>query len=232
MTVPILLYHQIAIPPAKPMPFRSMFVRPASFRRQMALLKRLGYQGLSLREAVPYIKGDKKGRVVAITFDDGFTNVLENAAPVLQQHGFTATSFVVANQIGGINKWDEHLGIVTTSCMNADQLQRWIGMGHEIGSHTLDHVQLTGVSDKEALRQIAHSREVLKALLGIEVTSFAFPYGEVAAIHRAIAQEVGYSWAVTTERRSAGPADSAFALPRLTIRRADTIFHFLRKILS
>src|SRR5690606_3573030 len=200
MPVPILLYHQIAVPPPRPMPFRSMFVRPSAFARQMAWLKLLGYQGVSLRQAIPYIQGEKKGKVVAITFDDGFTNVLETAAPILAHHGFTATSFIVANQIGGTNVWDQPLGIVKTPCMNAQQLASWLKMGHEIGSHTLDHVQLNRVTDEEAEKQIAQSKRLLESILDEEVTSFAYPYGEESLLHRRMVRDAGYSWAATVER--------------------------------
>lgn len=232
MPVPILLYHQIALPPGKPMPFRSMFVHPDTFHRQMTWLKRLGYQGLSLREAVPYIAGSKKGRVVALTFDDGFTNVLNAAAPILQHYGFTATNFIVANQVGGSNVWDQPLGIVHTPCMDVAQLQRWIALGHEVGAHTLDHVRLDQAPDKEAFRQIGQSRDALKSLLATDITSFAYPYGRETAVHRAMAREAGYSWAVTTERGNAGLGDDPFGLPRKTIRRSDILLKFLARVLT
>lgn len=231
MSVPILLYHQIAVPPAEPTPFRSMFVHPASFARQMMWLKQLGYHGLSLREAMPYIKGDRKGRVVALTFDDGFTNVLDAAAPVLQRHGFTATSFIVANQVGGENLWDQPLGVVPTPCMSRVHLQRWLALGHEVGSHTLDHEQLNRLPDRESLRQVGDSREALKSLLGVDITSFAYPNGREAPAHRAMVRDAGYSFAVTTERRSARRGDDPFGLPRKTIRWSDTVLQFLARAL-
>ncbi len=67
-----------------------MIVHPDRFRQQMAWLKRLGYRGLSVRDALPYIYGKKQGKVAVITFDDGFENVFRNALPVLQEFGFTA----------------------------------------------------------------------------------------------------------------------------------------------
>ena len=226
MSVPILLYHQIIAPPPKPMPFRSMFVRPASFARQMAWLKLLGYKGLSLREAAPYIGGEKKGKVAAITFDDGSTNVFETAAPILARHGFTATNFIVANQIGGTNAWDHHLGIVETPCMDAGQIRSWVEMGHEIGSHTLDHVHLNAVTDEEARRQISRSRQVLEDLTGTEVTSFAYPHGEQSSRHRHMVEEAGYSCAGIVKRRRSNRNDDPFGLPRITVRRSDTLLQF------
>ncbi len=71
MPVPIFLYHQIDVPPQHRTPYRSMIVHPDRFRQQMAWLKRLGYRGLSVRDAIPYIYGGKQGKVAVITFDDG-----------------------------------------------------------------------------------------------------------------------------------------------------------------
>lgn len=232
MPVPILIYHQIAAAPRKRVPFRSMMVHPDAFRRQMAWLKRLGYQGLSLREAIPYIEGRKTGKVAAITFDDGFLNVLENAAPVLAEHGFTATNFFVSNQIGGSNVWDQPLGIAHTPCMSADQLRHWASLGHEVGAHTLDHAHLAQISDEEAMRQIHGSKQAIEAILGETITSFCYPYGEHTMAHRDMAREAGYTHAVTTERRRARSHDDPFGIPRTSIRRNDTWLHFIRKCMS
>jgi len=231
MPVPILLYHQIDVPPAKRVPFRSMIVHPDAFRRQMAWLKRLGYRGLSLRDAIPYLDGRKSGKVAVITFDDGFRNVYENALPILDEHGFTATNFFVPNQIGGQNAWDVPLGGTPAPCMSVSQMRDWAAHGHEVGSHTLDHVHLLDVSPDEARRQISQSRDALQDLLGLPVTSFAYPYGDEDTRIRALVREAGYSHATTTERRKARTGDDDFGLPRLTIRRNDTWLHFLKKCL-
>ncbi|RCS24569.1 polysaccharide deacetylase family protein [Phyllobacterium salinisoli] len=231
MPVPILLYHQIDVPPAKRMPFRSMIVHPDAFRRQMAWLRRLGYQGLSLHDAIPYIEGRKSGKVAVITFDDGFSNVYENALPVLQEYGFTATNFFVANQIGGQNAWDIPLGVAPASCMSASQIREWAALGHEVGSHTLDHVRLPDVPAEEARRQIVQARDILQDITGAPVTSFAYPYGDENARLRTIVREAGYHHATTTERRRAQPRDDGFGLPRLSIRRNDSWLHFLKKCL-
>ncbi|WP_280821067.1 polysaccharide deacetylase family protein [Pseudaminobacter soli (ex Li et al. 2025)] len=230
--IPILLYHQIDIPPVRSAPFRSFTVHPDAFRRQMNWLKRLGYRGLSLREAMPYIRGEKTGKVAAITFDDGFLNVYEKALPVLQEHGFTATNFFVANQVGGRNAWDIPFGVAPAPCMSATHLREWAALGHEVGSHTLDHVHLPQVPFEEAIKQIAQSREKLQDIIGEAVTSFCYPYGDENADMRKLARDAGYDYATTTTRRRAGKGDDPFGLPRLTIRCKHTWLHFLKKCLT
>ncbi len=209
-----------------------MAVHPEAFRNQMAWLKRLGVQGLSLREALPYIQGAKTGKVAAITFDDSYANVYENALPVLQEFGFTATNFVVANQVGGSNVWDIPNGVARAPCMSLEQLRKWVALGHEVGSHTLDHVHLPQLPMQEARRQIAHSRELLEDMLDEIVSSFCFPYGDEMPLDRVLAYEAGYSAATTTRRGRARQDHDPFGLPRATVRRNDSWLHFIRKCVS
>jgi len=109
MNIPILMYHQIDVPPPSGTPLRGLVVSPGGFSRQMYLLRLLGYKGLSMRELEPYLAGKKEGKVAGITFDDGYQNNLRNALPVLKQYGFTATCYAVSSMIGGTNSWDRGL---------------------------------------------------------------------------------------------------------------------------
>ncbi len=92
------MYHQIGEPNPKGTPFRGLTVHPDSFARQMRWMRRLGYRGLSMRDVMPYVRGERQGKVFGITFDDGYRNVHHNAMPVLSELGFTATNYFVAHQ--------------------------------------------------------------------------------------------------------------------------------------
>ena len=230
MPVPILLYHQIAAPPTKDAPFQGLYVDPELFRSQMKWLKRAGFQGLSLEKAMPYIRGEKNGKVAAITFDDGFRNVLENAAPVLDECSFTATNYFVANQVGGYNAWDQALGVARTPLMSVAELREWAALGHEVGAHTLDHVHLAEKPFDEARQQISRSKTILEDMVGREVINFCFPYGENSSIHREIAKEAGFKTATTTVRGRARSTDDLFGLPRVTMRHRDIGLKFLIRL--
>ena len=119
------MYHQVAPPAPRGTQFRGLTVHPSSFRRQMTWMKRLGYQGLSMRDLTPYLRGERRGKVFGITFDDGFSNVFENALPVLSELGFTSTNYFVANQFGGSNVWDQDKNIPFAALMSAQQVRAW-----------------------------------------------------------------------------------------------------------
>lgn len=227
MPVPILVYHQIATAPA-----RSLVVHPRRFRSQMLWLKRIGYRGLSVRDALPYLRGERQGKVAVVTFDDGFLNVLENAAPALAECGFTATNYFVSNQIGGSNIWDKPSGQPRAPCMSLTQLREWAALGHEVGAHTMDHVDLTRTPDDEARRQIAGSKAALEDMVGQAVTSFCYPHGANAPIHREMAREAGFETATTTVRARARPGDDPFGIPRIYVRWRHAWPEFLLRCFS
>ena len=156
MRIPILMYHQIGEPNPKGTPFR-LTVHPSDFTRQMRWMRRLGYRGLSMRDVMPYVRGERQGKVFGITFDDGFRNVFENVTPVLSELGFTATNYFVSHQFDGGNVWDKHVGIPHAPLMSVSEMRAWAQAGNEVGSHTLDHVHLPALPPDEARRQIVQS---------------------------------------------------------------------------
>src|SRR3546814_1265250 len=160
--IPILMYQQIGQPAPKGAPYRGLTVHPADFRRQMIWLRRFGYRGLSMRELLPYVRGERQGKVVGITFDDGYRNVYQNALPVLNEQGFTATNYFVARQLDGGNVWDYEKGIPHSDLMSAQEMRAWAAAGMEVGSHTLDHRSEEHTSELQSLMRISYAVFCLK----------------------------------------------------------------------
>ncbi|CAB3913849.1 Poly-beta-1,6-N-acetyl-D-glucosamine N-deacetylase [Achromobacter deleyi] len=232
MSIPILMYHQIGEPNPKGTPFRGLTVHPDDFARQMRWMRFLGYRGLSMRDVMPYVRGERRGKVFGITFDDGYRNVVQNAMPVLDKLGFTATNYLVANQFDGGNVWDAKIGIPHSPLMTVEEMRQWAAAGHEVGSHTLDHVHLPEMTPDEARRQMVESKDVLEQALGAPVTAFCYPYGDHGPEHLAMAREAGYDNATLTKRGLANASDDPFGLPRVTVSRSTGIFRFLQKCLT
>ena len=225
------MYHNIGEPPEEAN-LRNLYVRTGAFGRQMVLLKILGYQGLSMSAAMPYLRGEKTGRVAVITFDDGYLDTLELALPILNTFGFTATCYVVSGRTGEHNDWDAVALNVRKRLMSAGQVKAWHAAGMEVGAHSRSHAHLPKCTDTELQSEIAGSKADLEALTGAPVTQFCYPYGDLDARVANVVRGAGYSAATSTQRGRARPGDDAMRLRRVLVSGSNMLHLFLIKLLT
>jgi len=228
--IPILVYHQIAVAPPKGSPFRGLYVSPQAFARQMTWLKWLGYTGLSMGALQPYLLGERTGKVVGITFDDGYRNNLTHALPVLARHGFSSTCYAVSGLLGKTNIWDENIGIPQTPLMDEGEIRQWVAGGQEIGSHTHRHVNLLETDEPGGREEMARGKTGLESVIGRPVEHFCYPYGHYKARHVELAREVGFTTATTTQRSRCHAGTDMLQLPRVPVLRSTTLPVFWLKI--
>jgi peptidoglycan/xylan/chitin deacetylase (PgdA/CDA1 family) len=225
------MYHNLGVPPQGAR-LRNLYVRTNAFARQMFLLRLLGYRGLSMSAAMPYLRGEKKGRVVAITFDDGYVDTLEQALPILQKNGFSATCYFISQRTGQYNDWDAASLNVRKSLMNDAQVRAWHAAGMEVGAHSRTHPRLTGCTDAELQDEIAGSKADLEALIGEPVTQFCYPYGDLDERVVAATRQAGYDAATTVQRGRARVGDDAMLLRRVLVSGSTMPHLFLLKLLG
>lgn len=153
---------------------------------------------------------------VAITFDDGFRNFGEIAAPLLRAHGLPATVFVVSDHVGGSNAWGRvpDPGIPTLPLLDWRQIEQLAASGVEIGAHTRTHRAATALSDAELADEIVGSARVIERHLGRAPTAFAYPYGSVSAAAATIVR-TAFASGCTTELSALRSTDDKACLPRL-----------------
>ena len=231
-SIPILTYHHTEQAPPKGFPMRSLWVTPSSFSTQMRWLSRLGYRGLAMSELMPYLRGEKKGKVVGITLDDGYQSNVSHAVPILKQHGFSATCYVVSGRLGQHNEWDAALGMAKAALMSGEEMRAWVAAGMEVGSHTCSHADLSRLSLAEARHELLQSKSDLENLLQKPVTQFCYPYGHFSPEHEALVSQAGYEAATTTHRGRACATDRMTALPRVPVVRSTYAVQFLLKVLT
>jgi len=177
-------------------------VRPDTFRHHLEVIADR-YSVARLRDLPTMLSGPPPARrVVILTFDDAYADFREHALPALQALGLPATVFVPTGHIGGWNAWDAMAGLPRRRIMSAEALREAHATGFvDLGSHTVDHVRMGTQSDDDAWRQAGESRQTLEALLGVEVTLFAYPYGQLGDYNprteRAL-RRAGYRVAVTS----------------------------------
>ncbi|MGT0250611.1 polysaccharide deacetylase family protein [Burkholderia pyrrocinia] len=229
MSYSVLTYHQICRLPPRADVLRSLSVDPREFRRQMTVLKTLGYRGCSVTSLQHHLLSARRARVFGIAFDDGFLNVFDHAMPVLDELGFTATCYFVSGKLGGSNDWDRHLDTAVAPLMDRGAMLEWASHGHEVGAHTVDHVVLPEVPLQVASRQIAQSKEELERATGRPVESFCYPYGAWNPAVRDLVAEIGFTNATTTVRGRVTARDDPFLLSRVCVPGGRGLVRFLTR---
>ena len=158
------------------------------------------FAGLEQGAALP-------ARPIVITFDDGYRDVLGKASPVLQRLHMHAIAFVITSRISGPDP----------SFLTWPQLMLLERRGIEIGSHTVHHAELPGLSDASAQAELDGSRRALEAHLHHPVQWFAYPAGAFDARSAQLVERAGYVLAVTTRPGSVQDAQAPLELHRYEI---------------
>jgi peptidoglycan/xylan/chitin deacetylase (PgdA/CDA1 family) len=184
-----------------------------TFRAQVAWLARAEVRVVSVG-ALLHLPADADA--VALTFDDGFVNFGDIAAPLLAEHGLPSTLFVVTDSVGRTNRWPAGTdrGVPELPLLNWDALGRLREQGVEVGAHTRTHPNLAHLPLDRLQDEILGSADRIRAEIDRAPNAFAYPYG---AISDAAVQCVGsrFAWGCTTEMRSVSSADARALLPRL-----------------
>lgn len=174
------------------------------FRRHLDVLEEWGAVVLPLEEAHRRLAaGDLPERAVVLTFDDGYASIVEQAWPELCHRGMPATLYAVSGFAHADQRfpWDAHsCDAELTRLVSAAELRDVSDTGLDIGSHTVTHRWLPGLSAGQVAEEVTASRSALEDLLQRPVLSFAYPMGGWNAQIRAAVQRAGYTTAVTTER--------------------------------
>jgi peptidoglycan/xylan/chitin deacetylase (PgdA/CDA1 family) len=209
----ILMYHNVAAVVEDP---SDLSVTASRFAKQMAMLQRLGLRGVSIGTLVDAMRLGRARRLVGITFDDGYVNVLEAALPELKSRGFTATFFIVADRLGGINEWYKGPSL---RLLSESQVSELAYAGMEIGSHSMTHVRLADLAPSRLQAEVSESRTRLGELIGAPVRGFAYPYGSMDATARRAVKDAGYDYACAVNTPFAD--FGIMALPRVYVDPRD-----------
>lgn len=204
----ILTYHSIDDSGS------AISVSPESFRAHVRWLASGRVRVLPLEQLAA--AGDE-GDAVALTFDDGFANFAESAAPVLADHALPCTVFVVAEHVGGHNDWGgggSAVDIPELPLMGWETLGTLAAAGVGIGAHTRRHRDLTTVRGAMLEDEVAGCAERIASELGERPRNFAYPYGAVDVAAASVVRD-HFDLACTTELRALRADDDRALLPRL-----------------
>lgn len=182
--IPILMYHYIRdYQDPNDKVGVNLSVRPAIFTRQLTLLRERGYTTITFDDLTQPLPE----KPIILTFDDGYTDAYTAALPELERQGMKAVFYIVSQFIDQPN-------YVTT-----DQVKMLDAAGMEIGSHTLDHADLSKINAARQGSELKQSKEQLEELLGKPVTAFCYPAGKYNQTTIGLAKVIGYQTATTTK---------------------------------
>lgn len=215
ITIPILLYHHISISPIN----SRYYVPPETFEQEIKVLYDWGYTSITAKMLAQAITQGRElpPHPILITFDDGHIDNYTNAFPIMQKYGFTGVLYIVGNYLG------------TDDYLNRAQILEMYKAGWEVGSHTLNHYDLTKLTSQQLHREIFGSKEKLEYALGIDILTFAYPFGAVNRSIISYAQAAGYIAAMGAEGYTDNQGKwNLFNLQRVEVKSSETPKTFTR----
>ena len=116
---------------------------------------------------------DNRAGAVSLTFDDcTYSSQYTLAVPALNTRGLKGTFFLIT---GGA-AWSEWRDVAS--------------QGHEIGSYTVSHADLSQLSDTDIEKEMGESKDTIDAHIAMQrCLTFSYPFGSYYANAKAIADE-------------------------------------------
>jgi peptidoglycan/xylan/chitin deacetylase (PgdA/CDA1 family) len=219
----ILFYHRISDDTDV------LAVKPRAFAAQMAFLAEHGFRGIDVAQLGRHLaEGGDDPSLVGISFDDGYLDVAERAAPVLDRYGFTASVFVATAVTSGeatFSWYERQPPLIPWE--QVVELDRNSPLRFE--AHTRTHPNLLRVDDARAREEIAGGKHELEERLGRTVDAFCYPAGLFGARERGIVAEAGFRTAVSCEPGTNTPRTDPLALHRIQVDATDRLIDIRAK---
>ncbi|MFC4698645.1 polysaccharide deacetylase family protein [Glaciecola siphonariae] len=164
-------------------------VTPQVFKEHMQYLSE-HHSVIGLHDAIEALKRgeDLPANAVAITFDDGYLNILTNAHPILEDFGFKYTVFVNPDSVGAL-----------ANHLSWEDIQSMQPLA-DFANHTMGHIHLLERESNESeaqwlkrvMQNINEAENALAEQLGYSRKWLAYPYGEFNLALEEALRDAGY----------------------------------------
>ena len=193
-----------------------LHIRADRFEAQLNYLRR-HYQVISLAKFLEARRTNAPlpNHSVVLTFDDGYRNFLTGALPRLAEHEMPASVFLITDRIPDESQsnhaWSE---LDDETFLSWDEVRELHQHGVEFGSHTCSHRKLSQIAASDAEHELRISQQKIRGHLSQTAMPLAFPYGAYSDAVVAMARELPYTCALTTDAGTNGPSTDLFLLRR------------------
>ena len=218
----ILLYHSLGP--------RAPAVTAARFREQLLWLS--ANARLTTLEKLLTATSDA-ALEVAITFDDGYASLHDEVAPLLQNLGASATVYLNSGRIAERtrNKSDPALGHYPhEQFLIWPEVQALSAAGWNIGSHGVEHLDLTAAASVLAAQQLAASKLEIANRVGRPCQDFAYTWGRFTPALQKLVKAAGYRSAASGLHGPLRADSDLLALPRIDIRADYELADFIAAV--
>jgi len=194
-----------------------LHIRADRFEAQLDHLRR-HYRVISLAEFLEARRTNAPlpRKSVVLTFDDGYRNFLTGALPRLAAREMPASVFLITDRIpaeshAGRNGWSE---LDDETFLSWEEVRELHEHGVEFGSHTCSHRKLSQIAATDVDNELRLSQQKIGTHLSQATMPLAFPYGAYSETVVAMARELPYTCALTTDAGTNGPSTDLFLLRR------------------
>jgi len=172
-------------------------------------------------DVIPLENMNGKSNEVVITFDDGFRDTYEIAAPILEELGLPFIVFIAPELIGqGGDQYLDKQALLSLSRIK----------GCSIGAHSYSHRPLTECDDKELERELVNSKKWLEDVVGEAINMMSYPHGAVNKRVRDAVKNAGYKIAASSKAGANSAICDMLQLHRTDMWSMDNVQTFTQKI--
>ncbi len=186
---------------------------PTEFEDQITFLVNKGIRIVPLKNLLEQRKD--LTNTIAITFDDGYEDMITEVLPITKRLGIQPTLFAIgkpekANQ----SELDNNKKLLTIMELNKLHEKGW-----EIGFHSATHADLSKLSRNQLEREITIGKQELEHTLNISIPYFAYPRGFYSDKITNLVASSGFKNAFTIDGGPVKNTGDDFNIPRFSLER-------------
>lgn len=197
-------------------------INPHMFQKQLSFLKK-NFKFITLDNVIDYINGEQTFTkpAVALTFDDGYSDVFTTIAPILAKDNIPAATFILSNPACANRQELEN----KKKLMSIKEIKHLRNLGWTIGCHSATHAKLVN-KYIQLEKEITLSKKQLEKELNAPITYFAYPKGIYNQHVITKVKKAGFSAAFAFRNGFITHKTNSFTIPRSPVDRTHTIEQF------